>query len=82
MIHDRPPYEPDKHGRPTHVDVGAATADDIEAIALIDEAYGLGSVETLVPRIVAAFERAARGEVRAYNLRCVGEGRGRRLRDL
>ena len=48
-IHERPPYEPDKHGLGTHVDVRAATTDDIEAIARIDEARGKGSVETLVP---------------------------------
>ncbi len=73
-IHNRPPYEPGKHGRSTHVDVRAATTDDIEAIARIDEAYGLGSVETLVPRIVASFERVARGEVRAYT--CVASAKG------
>ena len=67
MIHDRPPYEPHKHGRPTHVDVRAATTDDIEAIARIDEARGKGSVETLVPLIVASFEHIARREVRWYN---------------
>ncbi len=67
MIYNRPPYEPHKHGRPTHVDVRAATTDDIEAIARIDEARGKGSVETLVPLIVASFERIARGEVRWYN---------------
>ncbi len=66
VIYDRPPYEPDKHGRSIDVDVRGATTDDIEAIAEIDEAYGLGSVETLVPRIVASFERVARGEVRGY----------------
>ena len=74
MIYNRPPYEPDKHGRPTHVDVRAATTDDIEAIARIDEAYGLGSVESLVPRILASFERRARGEVRGYC--CVASVKG------
>ncbi len=67
MIHERPPYEPDKHGCATHVDVRAATTDDIEAIARIDEARGKGSVETLVPRIVASFERIAREKVRWHN---------------
>ena len=67
MIHERPPYEPNKHGRATHLDVRAATTDDIEAIALIDEARGIGSVETLVPRILASFERIARGGVRWHN---------------
>ena len=66
MTYDRPPYEPDKHGRATHADVRPATTDDIEALARIDEAYGLGSVETLVPRIVGSFERVARGEDRGY----------------
>ena len=66
-IHNRPPYEPGKHGRSTHVDVREATLDDIEAIALIDEAYGIGSIETLVPRILASFERISRGEVRWHN---------------
>ncbi len=74
MIYNRPPYEPDKHGRPTHVDVRAATTDDIEAIARIDEAYGLGSVETLVPRILASFERVACGEDRGYD--CVASVKG------
>ncbi len=74
MIYDRPPYEPDKHGRSIDVDMRAATTDDIETLARIDEAYGLGSVETLVPRIVAAFERVARGEVRAYT--CVASVKG------
>ena len=74
MIHERPPYEPDKHGRATHVDVRAATTDDIEAIARIDEAHGKGSVETLVPRIVASFERIARGEERRYN--CIASVKG------
>ena len=67
MIYNRPPYEPDKHGRSTHVDVRAATTDDIEAIARIDEAYGGGSVETLVPRIAASFERIAREKIRWYH---------------
>ena len=67
MINDRPPYEPDKHGRATHVDVRLATTDDIGAIALVDEAHGIGSVETLIPRIVASFERIAREKVRWYN---------------
>ncbi len=67
VTYNRPPYEPDKHGRSIDVDVRAATTDDIEAIARIDEARGKGSVETLVPRIVASFERIARGEVRWYN---------------
>ena len=67
MSHNRPPYEPDRHGRATHVDVRAATTDDIEAIALIDEAFGIGSVETLVPRIVASFERIVREKVRWYH---------------
>ena len=74
VIHERPPYEPDRHGHATHVVVRAATTDDIETLARIDEAYGLGSVETLVPRIVAAFQRAARGEVRAYT--CVASVKG------
>ncbi len=67
MIHERPPYEPDKHGRAAHVDVRAATTDDIEAIARIDEARGIGSVESLVPRILASFERVARDKVRWHN---------------
>ena len=67
MIKHRPSYEPDKHGRATHVDVRAATTDDIEASARIDEAFGIGPVETLVPRIVASFERIAREKVRWYN---------------
>ena len=66
-VHNRPPYEPDKHGRATRVDVRTATFEDIEAIALIDEARGIGSVETLVPRILASFECIARGEVRWHN---------------
>ena len=59
MTYDRPPYEPAQHGRATYLDVRAATFDDIERIALIDEAYGIGSVETLVPLIVASFARIA-----------------------
>ena len=74
MIYNRPPYEPDKHGRSTHVDMRAATTDDIEAIARIDEAYGIGSVETLVPRILASFERVACGEDRGYD--CVASVKG------
>ncbi len=74
MNYDRPPFEPGKHGRSIRVDVRAATTDDIETLARIDEAYGLGSVETLVPRIVASFERVARGEVRAYT--CVAPVKG------
>jgi len=74
VTYNRPPYEPDKHGRSTRADVRAATTDDIETLARIDEAYGLGSVETLVPRIVASFERVARGEVRAYT--CVAAVKG------
>ncbi len=74
MSREQPPYEPDKHGRPTHVDVRAATTDDIEAIARIDEARGIGSVETLVPRIVASFERIAREEIRWYNFVASVEG--------
>jgi len=66
-IHERPAYEPDKHGRATQIDVCAATTDDIEAIARIDEARGKGSVEILVPRILASFERIAREEVRWHN---------------
>ena len=67
MTYDRPPYEPEQHGRATYLDVRAATFDDIERIALIDEAYGIGSVETLVPLIVASFERIAREEIRWYH---------------
>ncbi len=74
VIYNRPAYEPDKHGRPIQVDVRPATPDDIEAIARIDEVYGIGSVETLVPRILASFERVARGEVRAYT--CVAPVKG------
>ena len=67
MIYNRPPYEPDKRGRAAHVDVRTATTDDIEAIARIDEARGKGSVETLVPRIAASFERIAREKIRWYH---------------
>ena len=74
VIHNRPPYEPHKHGRPIRFDVREATPDDIEAIALIDEAFGIGSVETLVPRILASFERMARGEERRYN--CIASVKG------
>ncbi len=66
-IHERPPYEPDKHGLATQVDVRAATTDDIEAIARIDQARGIGSVESLLPRILASFQSIARGEVRWHN---------------
>ena len=74
MIYNRPAYEPDKHGRPIQVDVRPATPDDIEAIARIDEVYGIGSLETLIPRIVASFERIARGEERRYN--CIASVEG------
>ncbi len=74
MIYNRPPYEPERHGRSTRFDLRAATTDDIEAIARIDEAYGLGSVETLVPRILASFERVACGEDRGYD--CVASVKG------
>ena len=66
-IHERPPYEPDKHGRATRVDVRPATSDDIDAIALIDEARGIGPVESLVPLIRASFERIAREKVRWFH---------------
>ena len=73
-IHERPAYEPDKHGLATQVDVRAATTDDIEAIARIDEARGKGSVEILVPRILASFERIARDNVRWHNFVASVEG--------
>ena len=44
-----------------------ATTDDIEEIARIDEARGKGSVETLVPLILASFEHIARDKVRWHN---------------
>ncbi len=74
MTYDLPQYEPEEHGRATYLDVRAETFDYIEPIALIDEAYGIGSVERLVPRILASFERRARGEVRGYC--CVASVKG------
>ena len=52
--------------RPEFEELLACGEDDIEAIARMDEASGLGSAEALVPRIAASFERVARGENRGY----------------